>query len=91
MSQALCPVCKSTSNVIETRAAFNSLRRRRRCTGPVVHKFSTIEVSDDTPRKIVDLVAWCIRNNITDNFEPLVSEILFNIPCQETEQFKAVA
>lgn len=87
MSQALCPECKSPSSVVETRAAFDSLRRRRKCANG--HKFSTIEVSNDTSKKIVDLVAWCIRNNITDDFEPLVTEILFNIPCQETEQQKA--
>lgn len=88
MSQALCPECQSTSNVVETRAAFNSLRRRRRCIQG--HKFSTIEVSNDTPKRIVELVAWAIRNDITDNFEGLVTEVLFNIPCQETEQPQAV-
>ena len=87
MSQALCPECKAPSSVVETRAAFDSLRRRRKCVHG--HKFSTIEVSNETPKKIVELVQWAVRNNVTEDFEQYVNEILFNIPCQETEQLKA--
>ncbi len=82
MSQALCPECQATSNVIETRAAFNSLRRRRRCTNS--HKFTTIEVSNETPKKIVELVQWAIRNGVTENFEQYVHEVMFGLPCEET-------
>jgi transcriptional regulator NrdR family protein len=87
VSQALCPECKQPSFIIETRAAHDSLRRRRKCVNN--HRFSTLEVAADTPAKIIELVQWAVRNNVTENFEQYVNEILFNIPCQETELQKA--
>lgn len=78
MSQYLCPECDGGSSVIETRASHSNLRRRRKCANG--HRFSTIEVAADVAPKIVQLVQWAVRNNITDDFEKYVQEILQGLP-----------
>lgn len=92
MSQYRCPECNDSSSVVETRASHShsSLRRRRKC--PKNHRFTTLEVPGDAPKKIVELVQWAVRNNITDDFTGYVHEVLLGLPEQpETPQLRAVA
>jgi transcriptional regulator NrdR family protein len=90
MSQYRCPECGESSSVIETRASQNSLRRRRKCAN--FHRFTTLEVPGDAPKKLVELVQWAVRNNITDDFTGYVTEIMLGLPEQpEAPQLRAVA
>lgn len=97
MSQYHCPECGSNSNVIDTRPSHNRLRRRRTCQGHQ-HRFSTIEVPLDTPKKIQDLIRFAVENSHAEDDEQTKQdmldyalaaskELILGIPLEEQEAF----
>jgi hypothetical protein len=62
MSHYSCPICSGSSSVIETRASNARLRRRRTCGAG--HRFTTIELPHDTPKKLKGLVDWIAKQGL---------------------------
>jgi hypothetical protein len=64
MSHYSCPICSGSSYVIETRASSSRLRRRRTCGEG--HRFTTIELPHETPKKLKGLVDWLAKQGRLD-------------------------
>lgn len=59
MGKYYCPVCQTGTDVVETRPSYKRVRRRRSCPNPECkHRFATVEVPHDTPKKLKDLANW---------------------------------
>jgi transcriptional regulator NrdR family protein len=84
MSQYLCPQCGSDSKVIDTRPSYKVLRRRRHCiiNG---HKFSTHEVSADSPERLDAMIEFIVshangqESDMIDYGKSQLREVLFGL------------
>jgi transcriptional regulator NrdR family protein len=83
MAKYLCE-CGEPTSVVETRPTERVLRRRRKCSNE--HRFSTIEVPADAPKKIVELVQWAVRNKVTDDFTDHVRDIMMGTPEKDLDK-----
>jgi hypothetical protein len=48
--------CSEPTSVVETRISYSRIRRRRQCASG--HRFATIEVPHDTPKRLKSLTDW---------------------------------
>jgi hypothetical protein len=88
MSQYNCPICSGSTSVIETRASNGRLRRRRTC--PVGHRFTTIEVPHQTPKKLKELVDWLGKQGLDPDIVSYAKEelgvILFGMKSEADDE-----
>lgn len=91
MSHYSCPICSGSSSVIETRASNARLRRRRTCGEG--HRFTTIELPHETPKKLKELVGWLGKQGldpeIVDYAKEELGVILFGLKSDADEDTPA--
>lgn len=72
MGKYYCPECSGISGVVETRISYARLKRRRACKAG--HRFTTIEIPHDTPKKINQLVDWLQKQGLDPDITAYAKE-----------------